>query len=256
MTLAQQARYDLIGQNYASRRGEDPLLRGRIMQALGDAATIVNVGAGAGSYEPRDRKVLPVEPSSVMVAQRPKDLSPAIRGTADQLPLHDKSVDAAMTILSLHHWHPGQEAGVREMLRVARQRIVIVTIDPEVWAQMWLVEEYFPEVAALDRKIFPAPEAIAAWIGGKVEVETVPIRRDTPDGTLMAFWAHPERVLDPVARGATSGFARQPEDVVQRVVAAVTRDLDSGRWDARHGSLRSLPELDAGLRLIIGTLKE
>ncbi len=243
-------RYDRIGGGYACLRREDPGFRARIAAALGGALSVVNVGAGAGSYEPRDRRVLPIEPSAVMVAQRAPGLAPAIRASAGRLPLRDRSVDAAMAILSIHHWEDEQEAGVREMRRVARGPVVILTYDASVSGTMWLMADYLPEVTALDRRIFPGPDRLAAWLGGPVRVEDVPIPRDTPDRMLGAFWAHPERVLDPAARAATSGFARMPAAVVERVVAAVRRDLASGAWDARHGQLRTREEHDAGLRLV------
>jgi SAM-dependent methyltransferase len=248
------ARYDTIGQGYAARRREDPAVAALIAQALGDARTVVNVGAGAGSYEPRDRHVVAVEPSDVMAAQRPRELAPALRAGAGELPLRDDSVDAAMAVLTIHHWDADQERGVRELRRVARGPVVILTYDPEVSGAMWLMADYLTEVAAMDRAICPPPERLAQWLGGDdVDIHTIPIARDTPDWTLMSFWAHPERVLDPDARAATSGFARQPPEVVERVVADVERDLASGAWDERHGHLRALDAYDAGLRLVVAT---
>lgn len=242
-------RYDAIGHGYASRRREDPRIMARIEAALGDAETVVNVGAGTGSYEPKDAVVYPVEPSHVMASQRPAT-RPAIRGVATALPFHDKSVDASMSVLSLHHWQPDQEAGVREMCRVARDQVVIVTFDGEVSAKMWLMAEYFHEVRDLDLKIFPSPDDIVSWLDRPATIEVLPTHRDTPDHNLSAFWAHPERVLDEQARAVTSGFARQSTDVVERVAGAVKRDLESGAWDKKHGALRTLEEFDAGLRLI------
>ena len=137
------------------------------------------------------------------------------------------------------------------MRRVARGPVVILTFDPEVIARMWLVADYFPELAELDRRTCPAPSTVARWLGGEVEIQDVPIARDTPDWMLGSFWAHPERVLDARARSSTSGFARMPGAVVDRVVAAVERDLRDGTWDARHGHLRELDEYDAGLRLLV-----
>jgi Methyltransferase domain len=160
------------------------------------------------SYEPRGRYVLPIEPSDVMAGQRPSELPPAIRASAGELPLRDHSVDAAMAILTVHHWDEEQEAGVHEMRRVARGPVLILTYDPNVSAQMWLMAEYLPEVAKLDRLIFPAIKTLESWLGGTTRVEVVGIPRDTPDWTLGSFWAHPERVLDEAARNATSGFAR------------------------------------------------
>ncbi|HKU42789.1 MAG TPA: class I SAM-dependent methyltransferase [Polyangiales bacterium] len=246
-------RYDTIGTNYARLRREDPRLRARIWQALGTARSVVNVGAGAGSYEPRDRYVLAVEPSRVMAAQRPPELAPAIRATAEALPLRDASVDAAMSVLSLHHWDDAREAGVRELRRVARERVVIVTFDAGVCGRMWLMRDYLPEVAALDRRIFPDPRQIADWLGGSVSIEPLLLSRDTPDWMLGSYWAHPERVLDAAARAVTSGFARMPPAVIERVVREVSRDLANGSWDARYGELRRLEEYDAGLRLIVAS---
>lgn len=245
------ARYDAIGRGYAATRREDPRLRDRIHAALGDARTVVNVGAGAGSYEPADRYVVAIEPSDVMAAQRHPSLPPAIRATAGSLPLRDASVDAAMTVLSLHHWDDERERGVRELRRVARGPVVIVTYDARVSASMWLLREYLPEVAALDLEIFPPPEVLREWLGGTVEIEPLPIPRDTPDWMLGSFWAHPERVLDPRARAATSGFARMPPAVVDRVVHELSRDLADGSWDRRHGALRALEACDVGLRLVV-----
>jgi SAM-dependent methyltransferase len=244
-------RYDSIGAQYAATRREDPGIAALIHAALGEARTIVNVGAGAGSYEPRDRHVIAVEPSEVMIAQRDPILPPAIPTGAYPLPLEDRSVDAAMAILTIHHWDRDQERGVRELRRVARGPLVILTFDPQVSACMWLMADYLPEVAELDRRIFPTPQTLARWLDAEVDVREVPIPRDTPDWTLGSFWAHPERVLDAQARSSTSGFARMPPEVVNRVVEAVRRDLRDGAWDARHGHLRELEEYDAGLRLLV-----
>src|SRR5437763_1814960 len=205
-------RYDVIGAEYAVTRREDPRIAALIQAALGDARTVVNVGAGAGSYEPRDRHVIAVEPSEVMIAQRDPRLPPAIRGGAYPLPLEDQSVDAAMAILTIHHWDEDQERGVGEMRRVARGPVVILTFDPEVSARMWLLADYPPEIAELDRRTLPGPRTLALWVGGDVDVRVVPISRDTPDWMLGSFWAHPERVLDAKARNSTSGFARMPAE--------------------------------------------
>lgn len=244
-------RYDVIGAEYSRTRREDPRLVALIHAALGNARTIVNVGAGTGSYEPRDRYVLAIEPSAVMIAQRDPRLPPAITAGAHHLPLQEHSVDAAMAILTIHHWDEDQERGVREMRRVARGPVVILTFDPEVSARMWLMADYLPEIAELDRRIFPTPDTLARWLDADVSVREVPIPCDTPDWTLGSFWAHPERVLDAEARNSTSGFARMPQDVVDRVVGAVERDLQDGTWDERHGHLRLLDEYDAGMRLLV-----
>jgi SAM-dependent methyltransferase len=244
------SRYDIIGRGYSRTRREDPLFRALIHAALGNARTVVNVGAGSGAYEPSDLHVIAVEPSDVMAAQRSRDLAPAIRASASSIPLRDGSVDAAMAILSVHHWDEQREQGVRELRRVARGAVIILTYDASISGAMWLMADYLPEVARLDLQIFPPPQQLEGWLGGDVRIDTVPIPRDTPDWMLGSFWAHPERVLDASARAATSGFARMPSHVVDRVVSEVSRDLASGLWDHRHGHLRTLDALDVGLRLI------
>jgi SAM-dependent methyltransferase len=251
--MALPPRYDAIGDGYARLRREDPRIAAPLHAALGSARTVVNVGAGAGSYEPRDRHVIAIEPSAVMAAQRPPELAPAIRATAGDLPLHDDGVDAAMAVLSVHHWDEEQERGVRELRRVARGPVAILTVDAAVSGEMWLVRDYVPELEALNRRIFPPMDRLAEWLGGDVRVEPLLVPRDTPDWTLLSFWAHPERVLDPTARAATSGFARMAPAVVERIVAAVARDLDDGTWEARNGELRRLDAYDAGLRLVVAT---
>jgi SAM-dependent methyltransferase len=247
------ARYDRIGGGYALTRREDPRFVERIHAALGDAISVVNVGAGAGSYEPRDRVVIAIEPSDVMAAQRPRELAPAIRAGAGALPLRDNSIDAAMAVLTIHHWDEDQERGVREMRRVARDAVVVLTYDPLISGTMWLMADYLPEVAELDRRIFPSPDRLADWLGGSTHIEPVPISHDTQDWMLGSFWAHPERVLDDRARNATSGFARMDPAVVERVVAAIGKDLTSGLWDERHGHLRQRDTYDVGLRLLTST---
>ena len=245
------ARYDQIGAGYSATRREDPRIAALIHEALGDARTVVNVGAGSGSYEPRDRDVTPVEPSEVMIAQRDPGRPRAVRSSAYPLPFPDQSFDAAMAVLTVHHWDADQERGVRELRRVARGPVVILSFDLEVSARMWLVADYIPEIAELDRRTCPPPETLGGWLDGDVEIRVVPISRDTPDWSLGSFWAHPERVLDAEARAGVSGFARMPPEIVNRVVQAVARDLEDGTWDARHGRLRQLDEYDAGMRLVV-----
>jgi SAM-dependent methyltransferase len=251
--MTQVARYDRIGEGYALTRREDPRIAAAIGRALGNARSVVNVGAGTGSYEPDGRYVIAVEPSDVMAAQRPPTKAPALRASAGDLPLRDNSVDAAMAVNTIQHWDAELERGVQELRRVARDTIVILTYDPVVSGEMWLMADYLPEVAELDRRTFPAPELLAGWLGEGTQVEVVPIHRDTPDWMLGSFWAHPERVLDERARAATSGFARMDPAVVDRVVRDVRRDLESGAWDERHGHLRTLDEFDAGVRLVVSS---
>ncbi len=253
MNTPDPPRYDRIGCGYAALRREDPRIRARIADALGDAPTVVNVGAGAGSYEPEDRHVIAIEPSDVMAAQRPRTRAPALRASAADLPLRDRSVDAAMAVLTIHHWDEARERGVREMRRVALGPVVIVTVDAEVSGRMWLMADYLTEVGALDRQIFPRIEQLTEWLGGRTQVDVIPVARESADWSLLSFWAHPERVLDRAARDATSGFARMSPDVVDRVVSDVDWDLRNGTWEARHGHLRTLDAFDAGLRLVVNT---
>ena len=189
MTTGQ--RYDRIGRGYADLRREDPRIAALVRLALGGAKSVVNVGAGPGSYEPTSPLVVAIEPSDVMVSQRAASSTPVTRALAQALPLRDGSVDAAMSVLSMHHWAPHAEAGVREMRRVARSRVVILTIDADVSGEMWLMAEYLHEVAELDRRIFPPIDVIRDWLGPRAQVSVVPIPADTRDWTLMSFWAHP-----------------------------------------------------------------
>ena len=249
--MSQNIRYDQIGGGYSLTRREDPHISAAIRRALGDARSVVNVGAGAGSYEPDDRYVVAVEPSDVMAAQRPPTIAPALRASAADLPLRDNSTDAAMAVLTIHHWDDELERGIQELRRVARDTVVILTYDPPVSGEMWLMADYLPELAQLDLRSFPTPRQLVGWLGGRTRVEVVPIRRDTPDWMLGSFWAHPERVLDERARSATSGFARMDASVVGASSENVRRDLESGVWDERHGHLRKLEAFDAGLRLVV-----
>ncbi len=245
-------RYDAIGHGYADYRRADPRIAAAVHAALGDARTVVNVGAGTGSYEPADRPVIPIEPSTAMSRQRPPALAPAVLGVAESLPLADGTVDAAMAVLTVHHWaDPGR--GLAELVRVARRRVVLLTIDPEVEAGLWLFHDYLPDILAQDRRDFPTLAHLTAALG-PTRVGAVPVPRDCTDGFLLAFWSRPEAVLDPAARAATSGFARMNDEREAAAVARLARDLNSGAWDRAHGHLRSLPTLDVGLRLAVTEL--
>ena len=245
------ARYDTIGSGYSSNRREDPRLRSRIVRSLGDARSVVNVGAGTGSYEPQDRLVVAIEPSVVMISQRPRDAAPVVQASACRLPLSDESVDAAMAVLTIHHWDNDLDAGLTELRRVARGPVVVVTYDADVSNQMWLIRDYLPEVAALDRSTFPSIDRLASALGGDTEIEVVQTPHDTPDWTLGSFWAHPERVLDARARNSTSGLARMEPAVIDRLVSDLRRDLADGSWEKRYGHLRDQPVFDSGMRLLL-----
>lgn len=250
VSITPTPQYDSIGHGYSVRRKEDPLIAKVIENAIGSAKSVINIGAGSGSYVPNDRYVVSIEPSQIIIHQRPLDSFPAVRAYADALPFHDKVFDAAMTVLSVHHWDPNQREGIQEMKRVARNRVVVITIDPRLSGKMWLMADYMPEVAELDNRIFPFPETISGWLECETKIDIIPVSRHTQDWFLLSFWAHPERILDKEARASTSGFARQTSEVVERVVSAVSSDLKSGEWDRRNGHLRNLSECDVGLRLI------
>ncbi len=244
--------YDRIGRGYAVTRRADPRIAARIKRALGNAASIVNVGAGAGSYEPSDREVIAVEPSRKMIAQRRPEAARAICASAERLPLPDDAVDAAMTVLSIHHWDD-PAGGVAEMRRVARRRIVVLTYDPAYVLRWWL-GEYAPQIAADDAERFPPLDALLGWLGGG-SVETVEVPADCTDLFLGALWARPELVLADEIRASTSGFARMDAGQERAAIARLCDDLESGAWDERHGHLREIDELDVGLRLVVCELE-
>lgn len=240
--------YDRIGRGYAKSRQTEPRIAARIEVALGDAESLVNVGAGTGSYEPVDRNVIAVEPSQEMIAQRRPGAAPAICGSAERLPLRDNVADAAMAILSVHHWDDPAR-GVCEMRRVARRRIVVLTYDPD-WVQRWWLRDYAPQIAADDAERFPELDALLDWLGSAV-VETVEVPSDCSDLFLGALWARPELILADEIRASTSGFARMDAGQEQAAVAKLGADLKSGAWDERYGHLREMHELDVGLRLVV-----
>jgi SAM-dependent methyltransferase len=241
------ALYDTIGRSYAATRGEDPRLRERIHVALGDARTVLNVGAGTGSYEPRDRDVLAVEPSAVMRAQRAPHAAPAIEASADALPFADASFDATMAVLTDHHW-PDRARGLAEMRRVARRRAVVFQHDPQVGADFWLAREYLPTFL---RRLQGKRLADLMAPLGDVELRPVPIPHDCADGFLGAFWRRPHAYLDPEVRAGISVFRLLPEDEVAVAVAALRADVESGAWARRHADLLEREELDLGFRLVV-----
>jgi hypothetical protein len=240
--------YEKHGRTYTRFRQPDPRIAERIRRALGDARTVVNVGAGAGSYEPRDRWVLAVEPSATMRAQRPVDAPPAIAARAEALPLDDDAVDAAMACVTIHHWESA-EAGLAELRRVARGPVVVFTFELD-YLPAWQLE-YLREGVAKERPRFPAIEEVAAALGGRTRVERIPTPGDCTDGFFEAFWRRPEALLDPEVRGAQSVWALLEPGVEQRIAERLTTALDSGRWDAEHGYLREQQELQGALRLVI-----
>jgi SAM-dependent methyltransferase len=241
--------YERHGHGYAAYRQPDPRIAALVHRALGPARTVLNVGAGAGSYEPGDRYVLAVEPSAVMRAQRPRPLAPALDAVAESLPLDDGSVDAAMAMITIHQW-PDAQRGLREMRRVTRGPVVVMTFDGDALDRFWLAA-YCPALMDAERRRYPAVSAIRAALGGSAEVSVVPVPRDCTDGFTEAYYARPEMFLDPAARGAQSawGFVTAAEQ--EAAVARLRADLDSGAWQQKHGSWPDQPFFEGSLRLIV-----
>ena len=241
--------YDHYAPAYPRQRRGDHRIAARVHAALGDARTVVNVGAGSGSYEPKDRYVLAVEPSAGMRGQRPSDLAPAIIASAEALPLDEDSFEAAMALVTIHHWSD-PAAGLRELRRVARGPVVVLTFDIDLLEGFWMLKDYLPETLTDDRVRFPTIDAITTILGD-ARVEPVPIPADCTDGFLEAYYGRPEAYLDPAVRAAQSIWPRLPEGVERRAVAALSADLGSGAWNARYGHLRTQPEYEGALRLIV-----
>jgi len=247
---AGDADYGTIGRGYTDYRQPDARIESAILSALGGAETVLNVGAGAGSYEPRDRIVTAVEPSAAMRAQRPPHLTAAVDATAEALPFADDSFDAAMSTFSIHQWGDLAE-GLRELRRVTRGPIVLLSCDPAALDRSWLAV-YAPEVIATEASRYPAPAEVARLLGGEVEILDVPIPLDCTDGFGEAYYGRPERLLEPGARLANSAWSFVGPEVEERFVASLSADLADGSWDARFGHLRDQPEFDGSLRLIVG----
>jgi SAM-dependent methyltransferase len=240
--------YALFAPGYSSYRRPDPRIAAAILDALGDARTILNVGAGAGSYEPLGREVTAVEPSASMRAQRPPGRE-AIDATAETLPFADDEFDAAMSTLSVHQW-PDLQAGLANVRRVTRDRVVIFTADPDRVENFWL-SDYAQEVMSTEARRFPAIDRIADALGGVIEVRVVEVPLDCIDGFNQAYYGRPELLLDPGARAANSAWSFVGEEVQARFVRELTRDLESGEWDRKYGYLRKQPTFDGSLRLVI-----
>ncbi len=239
--------YERRGLNYAAVRRPDPRIEAQIHAALGDARTVVNVGAGAGSYEPRDRHVIAIEPSASMRAQRGPDRVPAIDAVAERLPLDDGSVDAAMACATIHQW-TDTEAGLRELRRVSRGPVLVLTWDGDALDRYWLAE-YAPELIEAERRRYPKIDWICEVLGG-ARAEEVPVPIDCIDGFTEAFYARPEAFLDPAVRAAQSAWAFVEDDAEERAVERLRADLESGEWERRFGSLRHQPTFRGSLRLI------
>jgi len=241
--------FDKIGLGYRDYRRPDPRLAAAITRALNRTDTVVNVGAGTGSYEPSDRSVVAVEPAMTMIRQRRAGSAPVVQASATDLPFRDDGFAAALAVLTVHHW-PDRARGLDELARVARQRVVVVTWDPSS-SGFWLSDHYFPDLVDIDRRIFPSIEDFRQALG-RIEVRVLPIPHDCVDGFMGAYWRRPHAYLDAGVRGAISTFAKL-HDVGRDLdgLARLRRDLDDGTWERRHGELLTRSEIDLGYRIVI-----
>jgi SAM-dependent methyltransferase len=246
--VAARVDYETHGRGYARGRRTDPRIAARIHEALGDARTVLNVGAGTGSYEPPDRCVLAVEPSATMRAQRSLDAAPCIDASAESLPLDDYSVDAAMACVTIHHW-PERARGLAELRRVARGPVVVFTFD--LAELIGWQRDYFAEPIAIEEPRFGTPGQVAAELGGAVRIERIPTPGDCADGFFEAFWNRPEAMLDPAVRSSQSIWELIEPAAVERIFGRLAGDLESGRWDEKHGALRERASYEGSLRLVI-----
>ncbi len=238
------AKYDTIGSNYAALRKPDRRIARVIENALGSAQTVLNVGAGTGSYEPTDRALIAVEPSREMIRKRSPGAAQAIQASADDLPFADKRFDASMAVLTLHHW-PDKAAGLREMRRVTRGRIVLLTFDPS--HRPWLTD-YLPELAALDEAQMPAMSDYERWLGA-VQITPVPVPHDCSDGFLYAYWRRPVAYLDAYIRSGSSSFWAMGN--VDAGLQNLRQDIETGEWARRYADVLTLDDYDAGYRLVV-----
>ncbi len=246
---AGDANYGAIGRDYAVYRQPEPAIAALVEAALGEARSVLNVGAGAGSYEPTGRDVTPVEPSASMRAQRPVHLAAAVDAVAESLPFPDGAFDAAMATYTVHQWRD-LDAGLAEVRRVTRGPVVVLSCDPELVQRFWL-NDYAPDVLATESRRYPALARIGAKLGGRVEVLPVPIPLHCRDGFNEAYYGRPERLLDDGARLACSALSFVTPDSARASVDRLRADLASGAWDARHGALRTQPSFDGSLRLVV-----
>lgn len=244
-------RYDRIGRDYQRRRRPDLRFAARIEEELGDCVSVLNVGAGTGSYESPHRKVVALEPSETMIRQRPPNAAPVIVGEAERIPLIAQSVDAVTAFMTVHHWLDVPK-GLRELRRVARRRVVIMTYLPEsgTFPDRWITNLYFPGIAAAHRRRMPGVGFFEEALG-PVTCTPLLIPGDCTDGFIDAFWARPEAYLDPAVRGSMSAFRLLDPLALVQGIAHLRADLNHGRWDAQFGKLRTQAEMDAGLRLVV-----
>ena len=243
--------YDVIGADYRRTRRPDSSIARQIRAALGDARTVVNIGAGTGAYEPRDLEVTAVEPEAAMIAARPPAAAPCVLAAAESLPFAGASFDAGMAVLTVHHW-TDVAAGLHELRRVVSRRVVLLTWDPEFDDALWLTTDYLPAIRGRDRAIFPRlPQVVAGlWPQRGFMIDPVLIAHDCSDGFLGAWWRRPQAYLDPAVQTGISSFCELGPSVIGPPLARLAADLESGEWERRFGGLLELDELDLGYRLV------
>jgi len=243
--------YERHGEGYASARQPDPRIAAQVHAALGGSRTVLNVGAGAGSYEPTDRYVLAVEPSAAMRTQRPVEAAPAVDAAAERLPFDDGSFDATMAVMTVHQWSDVDQ-GLQEMRRVSRGPVVVLTLEASALQQFWLTD-YIPEIVAVEQARFPTLQQVTAALAQgstEVRVDVVAVPQDCSDGFGEAFYGRPEAFLRPEVRAATSGLVLTDPGAIRRGLDRLENDLDSGAWDRKYGHLRGLAEREGALRLV------
>ena len=251
MTRVRAPTYNDIGIGYASVRRPDPRIAQLIREAIGNAQTLVNVGAGSGSYEPTDVGVVAVEPSDVMIAQRVDAAAPVVQATAENLPFGDGAFDVASAFLTIHHW-TDPKRGIAELQRVS-QRQIIMTWDPEVtFEQFWFVRDYFPQSYDQERSLTTLEE-ILRIVGRDTQVLPIPVTADCTDGFYAAYWARPQAYLDPRVRAGISAFTLNDHDGLDAALAKLASDLQTGAWERKYGHLRDIDAIDAGYRLIVAS---
>jgi SAM-dependent methyltransferase len=241
------ALYDVLGQTYTATRRADPRIGALVADALEGTASVVNIGAGSGSYEP-PQTVAAVDPSLTMLRQRPAEAAPALLGAAEHLPLRDDCADAAMAILTIHHWSD-LAAGIAEMRRVARERLVFLTWIPERVARFWLFDEYLPAAARTDSDLAVPVDRLTGMLD-RPRIQPVPIPRDCADGVAAAFWRRPAAYLDPVVRAGMSALAKTAEHALTSGLLRLASDLESGEWQRNHADLLERDSLDIGYCLV------
>ncbi|MBK8672300.1 MAG: class I SAM-dependent methyltransferase [Bacteroidetes bacterium] len=242
--------YDQFGHQYSGQRMTDPRIAFFVNEALADAKTILNVGAGAGSYEPTDKYVIAVEPSEVMRSQRmAKQKVPAIIAKADHLPFDDNAFDASMAMVTIHHW-PNIEKGLKELRRVTRNQVVIMTFDPDALDNFWNAH-YFPELIEVEKARYPSIDFIQKSLSTKCDIIPIPIPLDCVDGFQEAFYGRPEAFLEKNIRQAQSAWGFLSDEIAEKLVNHLAEDLKSGEWDKKYGHFRTQGTFTCALRLIV-----